>query len=859
MKRLLTFFTLLAIAVLGTTLAQPAILPDDDRFDEPVQFVTGTAGASLRGMLQALAESVGLVPVFGDFADRTITQEIDTPTPFRQVWSLVLTLYDLEFTLQDNDVVVIGTAAAVAAVTPEPAPQITVAPEPVEEIVTRTYRINNPADAVSQQITTLVPGVSVAGLPLGNSIVVRGTEAQQERVQAVLDQYDVIAVRPTVEVAPAPPIVEVTYRINNPAPTVILQITTLVPGIDAAALPLGNSIVVRGTEAQQERVQAALDQYDVIDAPAIVETEPAVEAEPIVEVTYRINNPAPTVILQITTLVPGIDAAALPLGNSIVVRGTEAQQERVQAALDQYDVIDAPAIVETEPAVEAEPTEERTYRINNPAEVVIQQVTTLVPGVSVAALPLGNSIVVRGTEDQHVEVQAVLDQYDVVAVAPEIEAEPTKERTYRINNPAEVVIQQVTTLVPGVSVAALPLGNSIVVRGTEDQHVEVQAVLDQYDVAAVAPAEEDEPILESTYRINNPAEAVSQQLNALIPGLSIDVLPLGNSIVVRGTAAQQERVQSVLDQFDVVVTEATVEVEPVEQRTYQLSNAKAEELAAVLQSSGVVTNEEGAGTAIIEKFVVTAEPRTNSLIITATGPVQAQLAELIPSLDTPQKQVNVQLRIQEIQRRTAQNFGLDIDADFGNLSVNIMDGGLTLESIFNANPFISGLNILAVLDTLETQGLSRRVDDSNITMLNNEEGRIQSGGRIELQFAGIDGVISSRTIEFGVIITMTPRVSIDGRVILEVTAEVTDVLVPLNEGGIPQRIDFSAREVTSTVTLEPGQTVLLGGLLQNQFSRSENRIPLLGSIPFVGDLFGSTIIEDEATELLLVVNAQVIE
>jgi type II secretory pathway component GspD/PulD (secretin) len=508
MKRLLTLLALLALAVFGTALAQPSPLPDDSRFDQPVQFVTDAGGASLRGMLQALSESVGLVPVFGDFADRSITQEIDTPTPFRQVWSLVMNLYGLDYLLQDNDVVVVGTPQSIQALRPAP----------------------------------------------------------------------------------------------------------------------------------------------VQSAPVVVETP------------------------------------------------------------------------------------------------------------------------------------------------------------------------------------------------------------------------DDEPVVSQTYRINNPAEAVTGQLEALVPGISVEALPLGNSIVVRGTEAQQAEVQSVLDQFDVVVTAAAVVVDPVEQRTYQLANAKAAELAAVLQASGVVTTTTGSGdsattesTSIIENFSVTAEPRTNSLIVTATRPVQAQLAELIPTLDVPQRQVNVQLRIQEIQRRTAQNFGLDVDADFGNLSVNILNGGLSLESIFNANPFISGLNILAVLDALETQGLSRRVDDSNITVLDNETGRVQSGGRIELQFAGIDGELSFRTIEFGVIINVTPRISNDGRVILEVSAEVSDVLVPLSEGGIPQRIDFSDREVTTTVTLEQGQTVMLGGLLQNQFSSTENRIPILGSIPLIGDLFSSNITSEQSGELLLVINAQVIE
>ena len=179
--------------------------------------------------------------------------------------------------------------------------------------------------------------------------------------------------------------------------------------------------------------------------------------------------------------------------------------------------------------------------------------------------------------------------------------------------------------------------------------------------------------------------------------------------------------------------------------------------------------------------------------------------------------------------------------------------------MFNAQKAVSGLNIGAVLDTLETQGLSRRVDDSNLTMLNNSPGKINVGGRIELTFASLDGDIQTRTLEYGVIIEVTPRISSDGRVILEISAEVSDLAVPLADGGIPQRIDFTTREVTSTVTLEPGQTVLLGGLLQNALSTTRSKTPILGSIPIIGSLFSTTNTEEEDTELLLIVSAMVIE
>ncbi len=215
------------------------------------------------------------------------------------------------------------------------------------------------------------------------------------------------------------------------------------------------------------------------------------------------------------------------------------------------------------------------------------------------------------------------------------------------------------------------------------------------------------------------------------------------------------------------------------------------------------------------------------------------------------------MRIQEVTRRTARNLGLSLDnISFGNLAASILDTGLNF--IFDSTA-VSSLNVLATLNALESQGLARRVDDSTITVLNNETGSLQSGGRIEINFPSSSGEINQRTIEFGVLVDVTPRISNDGRVILDVNAEVSDLAVPLSEGGIPERIDFNERAVTSTVTLAPGQTVLLGGLLQNQFSSSEQRVPVLGAIPLLGDLFGRSIQEDESGELILVVSAEVID
>ncbi|HKI57696.1 MAG TPA: secretin N-terminal domain-containing protein [Trueperaceae bacterium] len=357
------------------------------------------------------------------------------------------------------------------------------------------------------------------------------------------------------------------------------------------------------------------------------------------------------------------------------------------------------------------------------------------------------------------------------------------------------------------------------------------------------------------YKVNNDPGTVVQILQRSIPGLDVQSLPGVKSIVVVATQDTQDKVQNLLQQFD-----TPTQAEPLEQRTYQLSNANAEDLAKTLQSSGVVTQQTGqsgqagqTGTVSTQNFKVVADKRTNSLIVTATAPVQARIAQLIPQLDKPQKQVNIQVRIQEVTNTTAYDLGLNLQkATFGNLAASILDTGLKF--VFDMST-VSPLNINAVLNALEEQGLSRLVDDSNITVLDNETGSIQSGGTIYISIPGANQNIE-RTIPYGVEVDVTPRIANDGRVTLVITAKVQDVLSTTND---PSFLNLSTRAVTSTVTLAPGQTALLGGLLQNSLTVDKKSLPVIGAIPILGDLLGHSTSTSKAGDLMLVVNAQTID
>lgn len=389
------------------------------------------------------------------------------------------------------------------------------------------------------------------------------------------------------------------------------------------------------------------------------------------------------------------------------------------------------------------------------------------------------------------------------------------------------------------------LENDVVVVGSSASVARLRS-----PVAADAPTSSSEPVAANReqrfYRVSGSVPGAIRILE--VAGYDAEAIEGMQTLVVMATPDEHTQVGALLEQYA-----SASERVPLEQRTYFLSNARAAELANVLQATRAAGEAGQAEAGAVERFSVVADARTNSVIVTGSASDQATMSQLIRELDQPQRQVNVQIRIQEVVKSVTYDLGLDVSGGLGQMSANILSTGLSFA--FDTAAAVSGFNILAVLDALETQGLSRRVDDGNITVLDNQTGSLQAGGTIFISIAGASENIE-REIPYGVQLEVTPRIANDGRVTLVINARVEDVLSNTND---PAFLELATRSMSSVVTLEPGQTALLGGLLQSNFTLTKNRIPVLGYIPIIGELFGSTTQKDENVDWLLVVNAMVIE
>jgi len=375
------------------------------------------------------------------------------------------------------------------------------------------------------------------------------------------------------------------------------------------------------------------------------------------------------------------------------------------------------------------------------------------------------------------------------------------------------------------------------------------------------------PIVRMFYPIQSgdPAKIAEFLMNE-VQGIVVSVVPGQPVLSVRATEDQHQEVQRILSKITVPPKKGP----PILQRTYKLSHARAEDIAKVLaeavdarqaqaqpavaQGNAAAQGANSGGTSSSTLSIV-ADKRTNTLIATGTADELDLVEQLIEKLDNPVQQVNVQVRIQEVTQSLVRNLGLKWNTlSGGNFVAEIVDNGLSL--IFDATRSLASLNIVATLEALEKQGLSRTVNDSNITVLNNQTGFIQSGFTIFVKRV-VGDKVEKVPFDIGVIVKVTPQITADGQIVLKVESEVSDIK---ERNPVDGDIDVVSKQKSETVLrLDNGQTVVLGGLIKTKRNKSTQGVPFLMHIPVLGGLFKQTTVDNEDNELLIVISANIVD
>ena len=351
---------------------------------------------------------------------------------------------------------------------------------------------------------------------------------------------------------------------------------------------------------------------------------------------------------------------------------------------------------------------------------------------------------------------------------------------------------------------------------------------------------------------------------------------LGSILVVSTQRAYLARAESWIRRYEL----AAAGDNPIAV-AYFLENAAAAEIAptiASILSFGPLQFESGAASSVAADpgqpapqggARVVADPANNAIIAYATAAEQEQIAQLIERLDAVSLQVLLEATIAEVQLNDDLEFGVRWFFETGNFDVNF--SGLSgvagvlptavvpgFNAIFNDGGVRVALNALAKVTNVNV------VSSPTLLVLDNREATLNVGDSVPIATqAAVDISNPSAPLvntikqqDTGVILRIRPRVNSAGRIILNVRQEVSDAIS--TESSTIDSPTIQQRVVETTVAVEDGQSIILGGLIRDRRERGQSKVPLLGDIPLLGAAFRSTSDADVRTELLIIIKPRII-
>jgi len=289
------------------------------------------------------------------------------------------------------------------------------------------------------------------------------------------------------------------------------------------------------------------------------------------------------------------------------------------------------------------------------------------------------------------------------------------------------------------------------------------------------------------------------------------------------------------------------------------------------------THAFGQGAEVFEAGLrVVADATNNSLLILATPRDYAIILEALEKLDVVPMQVVIEATIVEVSLKGVLEFGLQWFFESGHGGdrtslftlthgdKSIINGAGALSPGFQWTLLNSADKVRAVLNALADDSLINVLSSPSVMVLDNQSARIQVGDEVptvsgqQQSTSGSDAPIV-QNIQYrdtGVLLQVTPRVNPGGLVIMDVEQEVSNIS-PETVKGIDSPI-IRTRNIRSSVAVQTGQVVVLGGLIRDEKSNTKTGLPWLNNIPVLGWAFGKTSENTNRNELVVVLRPRVI-
>ena len=385
-----------------------------------------------------------------------------------------------------------------------------------------------------------------------------------------------------------------------------------------------------------------------------------------------------------------------------------------------------------------------------------------------------------------------------------------------------------------------------------------------------------------------------QALDLVMQARNLDMRKTGNVINVAPRDELLAKDKAILTQQREID-----ELGPLYSRTFQLKYKNVEEFRKILKLDDSSSSGNGSKTILSSRGSALIDPATNTLVITDNTFILQKFEKLIAELDVPARQVMVEARIVEAEdgfsrqlgvkfgyagsngknswgsnwanaganrnsyvdkQRTLANWSRNPSQDIPALPAWTVDPNVNLptaaatSSIALVHALSSGALGLE-LSAQQAQNKLKIVSTPRVLTQDRKEAIIESGTEIPYQEASSSGATSTSFKKAVLGMTVTPNITPDGQIIMDIKINKDSV----NPDCGATEPCINTQRLNTNVMVEDGGTLILGGIYQEENSEGVSKVPLLGDIPVVGNLFKSKTRSDKKTELLIFITPRIVD
>ena len=363
-----------------------------------------------------------------------------------------------------------------------------------------------------------------------------------------------------------------------------------------------------------------------------------------------------------------------------------------------------------------------------------------------------------------------------------------------------------------------------------------------------------------------------QALDLVLKTKGLDKRKVGNVLLVAPADEIAARERQELESKKQVA-----DLAPLRRELIQVNYAKASDMAKLFQS---VTGSDSAATDT-ERGSVTVDDRTNSIIAYQTQERLDELRRIIAQLDVAVRQVMIEARIVEANVDYDKALGVNwrgasvgdtsyVIAGRGGNRVGAPGYGQNIPNVQNPTPslgnfvdmgaagatsgfgigFITDNTILDLeLSAMEKTGNGEVVSQPKVVTADKETAKILKGSEVPYQEASSSGATTTSFKEAALSLEVTPQITPDNRIIIEV--KVTKDAPDFSQAATTGVPTIQKNEVNAKVLVSDGETIVIGGVFTNTQSKSVDKVPFLGDVPYLGRFFKRDLVQDKKSELLI--------